>query len=489
MDVYRENVFPENVVRYVMNYFGRKKELKLLEEIYQSDRFEFGYLYGQRRIGKTTLLEMFRENKNALMFYATDSEDIDIRDDFSKAFFKSAKLNYQGSFSNWYSFFEAISDYFQDNKGLLVIDEFPNIVLTRDGKRKKTDFLSSLQRAIDTLLKNSKITLILTGSNVSFLETEINDSKAPLYQRNTFSLLLKKFEWDEALDFLIDINDNFEKAKILALTNTFPYYLSLINPKKSFEANLDDLFYKETATFTDDPSKIITSNIVTSGLYASIIKNISNGNDTLSKLCEVLKTDTSKMTKYLKELIADNVIKKRANFNSNRNARYEICDPMLSYYYRFIRENSELIKTGYGILIKKEQTNQIKAFIERAFEYECLTYLEYLNKKGLLNTLYYDFGNCNIDNSELGRSIELDIVAGNDSNLLVAECKFSKNKRSISDYYDMKEDLSANIFKSYSNVELFLFGAEGFSEDLLMIKDKSLKLIDLEKMFERSSDK
>ena len=37
-----------------MNYFGRKKELKLLEEIYQSDRFEFGYLYGQRRIGKTT---------------------------------------------------------------------------------------------------------------------------------------------------------------------------------------------------------------------------------------------------------------------------------------------------------------------------------------------------------------------------------------------------------------------------------------------------
>ena len=318
---------------------------------------------------------MFRENKNALMFYATDSDDIDIRDDFSKTFFKSAKLNYQGSFSNWYSFFEAISDYFQDNKGLLVIDEFPNIVLTRDGKRKKTDFLSSLQRAIDTLLKNSKITLILTGSNVSFLETEINDSKAPLYQRNTFSLLLKKFEWDEALDFLIDINDNFEKAKILALTNTFPYYLSLINPKKSFEANLDDLFYKETATFTDDPSKIITSNIVTSGLYASIIKNISNGNDTLSKLCEVLKTDTSKMTKYLKELIADNVIKKRANFNSNRNARYEICDPMLSYYYRFIRENSELIKTGYGSLINKEQTNQIKAFIERAFEYECLTYL------------------------------------------------------------------------------------------------------------------
>lgn len=466
-----------------MNYIGRKKELKLLENIYSSDRFEFGYLYGQRRIGKTTLLEMFKKNKNALMFYATDSEDIDIRDDFSRTFYKNAKLNYQGNFSSWYSFFEAISDYFGNNYGLFVIDEFPNIVLTRDGKRKKTDFLSALQRAIDTLFKNGKLTLILTGSNVSFLEKEINDSKAPLYQRNTFSLLLKKFEWDEAVEFLSNVEDDFEKAKILALTNTFPYYLSLINQNKSFEDNIDSLFYKETATFTDDPSKIITSNVVTSGLYASIIKNISNGNNTLSMLCDVLKTDTSKMTKYLKELINDNIIKKRANFNSNRNAKYEICDPMLSFYYRFIRENSELIKTGYGNLIKMEQNAQIKDFVDRAFEYECLTYLEYLNKSGKLNAFYHEFGNCNIENSELGRSIELDIVSSCNKNLLVAECKFSKNKRQASDYYDMKEDLSINTFKSFPHHELYLFGASGFSDELNNIKDTNLNLIDLKKMF------
>ncbi len=466
-----------------MRYFGRRNELKLLEERYLTDRFEFGYLYGQRRIGKTSLLEMFKENKKALMFYSTDSDDIDIRDDFSNFFYKQSGLNYQGGFKNWYSFFEAISDYFKDDYGLFVIDEYPNIILTRDGKRKKTDFLSALQRAIDNMFKHQKFTLILTGSNVSFLETEINDSKAPLYQRNTFSLLLKKFEWNEALDFLSDVDDNFEKAKILALTNTFPYYLSLINHKKTFEENLDDLFYKETATFTDDPSKIITSNVVTSGLYASIIKNISNGNNTLSALCEALNTDTSKMTKYLKELILDNIIKKRANFNSNRNSKYEICDPMLSFYYRFIRENSELIKTGYGNIIKKEQIIQINDFINHAFEYECLTYLEYLNKNGKLNTFYTDFGNCNIENSELKRSIELDIVGSRKECLLVAECKFSKNKRTISDVTDMYEDLSINVFKHYTRRELYLFGASGFDENLLSNADSELNLVDLNRMF------
>ena len=467
-----------------MEYFGRKKELLLLENIYESDRFEFGYLYGQRRIGKTSLIEMFKKNKNSLIFYATDSEDIDIRDDFSRTFYKETKLNYQGTFNGWFSFFEAIHDYFKDGYGLFVIDEYPNIVLTRDGKRKRTDFLSCLQKAIDKLFINSKIALILTGSNVSFLEKEINNNKAPLYQRNTFSLLLKKFEWDEAVEFLHSVNDNFEKAKILALTNTFPYYLSLINQKKTFDENLDDLFYKEVATFTDDPSKIITSNIVTSGLYASIIKNISNGYDTLSSLCEVLNTETSKMAKYLKELISDNIIKKRANFNSNRNAKYEICDPMLNFYYRFIRGNIELIKNGYGSLIKQEQSSGIKNFLERAFEYECLTYLEYLNKSGKLNTLYYVFGNCNIDNTELKRSIELDIVSSKNNHLLVAECKFSKNKRSSNDYYDMIEDLSSNIFKGYSSKELFIFGASGFSDELKKIDDKNLKLVDLNTMFE-----
>lgn len=466
-----------------MKYFGRKKELVLLEERYLNDRFEFGYLYGQRRIGKTSLLEMFKINKKALMFYSTDSDDIDIRDDFSRFFYKQADLNYQGNFLNWYSFFEAVSDYFKDEHGLFVIDEYPNIILTRDGKRKKTDFLSSLQKAIDNMFKHQKFTLILTGSNVSFLETEINDSKAPLYQRNTFSLLLKKFEWNEALEFLDDINDNFEKAKVLALTNTFPYYLSLINQNKTFDDNLSDLFYKETATFTDDPSKIITSNVATSGLYASIIKNISNGNNTLSSLCEALNTDTSKMSKYLKELIADNIIKKRANFNSNRNSKYEICDPMLNFYYRFIRENSELIKTGYGAIIKKEQAIQINDFINYAFEYECLTYLEYLNKNGNLNTFYTDFGNCNIENSELKRSIELDIVASRKENLLVAECKFSKNKRTINDVKDIYDDLSINVFCHYTKREIYLFGASGFDKDLMESDDTNLKLIDLDIMF------
>ena len=42
---------------------GRKKELELLEDLYDSKQFEFLVLYGRRRVGKTELLIEFTKNK------------------------------------------------------------------------------------------------------------------------------------------------------------------------------------------------------------------------------------------------------------------------------------------------------------------------------------------------------------------------------------------------------------------------------------------
>ena len=45
----------------------RKKELELLEDLYDSKQFEFLVLYGRRRVGKTGLLKEFTKNKKPLI--------------------------------------------------------------------------------------------------------------------------------------------------------------------------------------------------------------------------------------------------------------------------------------------------------------------------------------------------------------------------------------------------------------------------------------
>ena len=462
---------------------GRKEELGLLESKYKSARFEFGYLYGQRRIGKTTLVEMLSEGKKALTFYATDSDDGDLRASFSRDFAKQTGLPFGGRFDSWFDFFLAIADYFGEEEGLFVIDEYPNIVLTRDGKRKSTDFPSALQKAIDLRFIRGKSTLLLTGSNVSFIEKEIGDTKAPLYERNTFELKLFKFEWEDACLALNGINDDWEKARILAITGTFPYYISLIDQKKSARDNLRMLFFDRTATFTDDPSKVITSDIATGGLYASILSAISEGVETVTGLADRFETDTSKISKYLSELVDCGVLRRATDFRSERNVYYRIDDPMLAFYYRFIWRDAEWIRRGNGLLIETEYDEQIERFIEKRYESVCMDYLQCLNKKGLLPAFFRNFQNLRIEHSKLGRSIEIDIVAEAKNVGLIAECKFSKNPKGVCEYKSMVEDCSVPPLSALGSIDYFLFSASGFSEGLIGLRDQKLHLVDLKTMF------
>ncbi len=43
---------------------GRKEELNHLNELYNSDCFEYLVMYGRRRVGKTTLLQEFSKHTN-----------------------------------------------------------------------------------------------------------------------------------------------------------------------------------------------------------------------------------------------------------------------------------------------------------------------------------------------------------------------------------------------------------------------------------------
>lgn len=465
-----------------MEFYGRKEELNILESKYQSEKFEFGYLYGQRRIGKTSLIEMFKNNPShkAVVLFASDSDDSKIRESFSAQL--SEQTGVFGFYNDWDGFFKAIGEYFGNDKGIVVIDEYPNIVITRDGKRKKTDFVSKLQNAIDYSYKHKKFMMLLTGSNVSFMEKEIKDTKAPLYQRPTFQLQLFKFEWDEALIPLKNI-DNYEKAKILALTNTYPLYLSLINDQLDFNENLNNIFYNRAAAFIDDPSKLFTSAIAESGFYASILDSIANGKNTIRDIAIRLKAETGKISKYMDVLLEAKIVTKKTVFMSTRQTYYVINDPMLAFYYRFIRDNVEMIKLGYGERIREKQENAIEDFIHHYFENECIEYLQFLNKKGQLKDLYYDFQNYRIENSQLGRSIEIDIISSTKDCLLVGESKLTKNKRTKKDYYDMLEDISVPPFSNFKNKELYLFGTNGFESSLLDIDDPNLHLISLETMF------
>ena len=457
-------------------FYGREEELKILEKRFNSDKFEFGFVYGQRRIGKTSLLDEFSKSHKTIMFFIPDSDDVSIRNDLSNQLFSFIGKSGLAAFTNWDSFFMAIKESFENEKAMIVFDEYPNAIVGHDGKRKKTDFDEKLQNAIDHVFKDTKLSIVIMGSNISFMENIINNKSGPLYKRHTFSLFISKLKWKDALNFVKDMSlDN--QIKTLSLTDTYPYYLSHIDQNLSFEDNLNALFFNRDSLITIDPTFTISSNMSVTGFYAGIMKCLSQRINTIKDMTNALNAESGKISIYLDELVKAGMVTKSSYFNSIRSTYYVINDRMTSFFFRFVQSYLEHIKLGNGLRIKEREKDAIDNFMHHAYENLCISYINYLNDNGELDNYYLNFTNFRADNTSINRSVEIDIIAEEKTSLLVGECKYSNNQKGKDVYNDLKEDVTIKPLDSYKNKSFFIFSHNGFTEELLKVKDNNLHLI------------
>lgn len=66
-------------------FIGRERELKALEKLYISNKFEFAVIYGRRRVGKTALINRFIGDKSAIYFMGVESNAKQNLENFSKS--------------------------------------------------------------------------------------------------------------------------------------------------------------------------------------------------------------------------------------------------------------------------------------------------------------------------------------------------------------------------------------------------------------------
>lgn len=100
----------------------------------------------------------------------------------------------------------------------MVIDEYPYLVETNKAMS------SIFQKGWDEILKGLNIFLILSGSSISMMESEVLIHKSPLYGRRTGQILIKPLSFRESWDFFPD-KDFDEFLSIYTITGGMPAYL------------------------------------------------------------------------------------------------------------------------------------------------------------------------------------------------------------------------------------------------------------------------
>ncbi|MBQ7594612.1 MAG: cyclic nucleotide-binding domain-containing protein [Synergistaceae bacterium] len=174
-------------------FLGRKEELTALENLYNKDSFSVFVIYGDKGAGKTTLLREFCRNKNSIFFTASPKSN---RANLNK--FSVQVLNYYDdeeheSFPFWSSVFSYIKHKQDGRRLVIVLDEFSELA------EKDAAFMNVFMTSIEHDLIDSNVFLILSSSNINFVESSILKKIALLPRKITAQLRINNFLTEEVM--------------------------------------------------------------------------------------------------------------------------------------------------------------------------------------------------------------------------------------------------------------------------------------------------
>jgi AAA+ ATPase superfamily predicted ATPase len=466
-------------------FIGRNEELSALNKLYDKNSFQMVIIYGRRRMGKTTLINEFVKDKQAIFFAAQEANEYLNLQLFSEQVYGFFELPQStGAFRNWHDAFSFIAEKAKDQRFILAIDEFP--YLAEQNKSIK----SILQNIIDHNLKETGMYLILCGSQIGFMEKEVLGYKSPLFGRRTAQFKIESFDYIDAAKMLEGISYE-DKIKYYACIGGTPHYLGQITSSLSFEENLIEMYFEPHGYLFGEPAMLLQQELREPAMYNSVISAIATGASKLNDISTKIGEETAKTAKYVKTLLDMQILRKEVPFDENpersRKTIYRIADNCYRFWYKHIFLNRNGIETGIGRIIAESMVfPELSAYIGKpAFEDVCRQYIIRKNKERMLPFLATKFGTWWGTDIRERRPAEIDIVADNRQQriVLLCECKWKNTATNVSDIQKLLA--KSYLLPGYAEYHFMFFSKAHYTEAALELvnEHKTLHLITLDKLF------
>ena len=467
-------------------FIGRERELEELNRRYAQKEFQLFIMYGRRRVGKTTLLNEFCNDKNSIFFSAELSNARANLEKFSQVIFHHYGDSSQENFTSVESAFTYIKERQGENRIIVVIDEFPYLA------ESEPSILSKLQHLIDFKLKESQMYLILCGSYMGFMEREVLGSKSPLFGRRTGQLQLKPFDYLSSAEFMQ--NFSFEdKLKFYGAFGGTPLYLNQINTEKSFETNITENFLMPTSYLYEEPIFLLREELQQPSTYNSIIEAIACGASKANEIADKTGEVSAKCLKYISVLRELEILYREAPFGEKETSRktiYGISDFLFRFWYRYVFNNRTLIETGaYKQVLERRIIPDYNTYMGLVFEKVCKEYLLRRDSQGNLPILFTEIGRWWGNDAKRKTQIEIDLIAREQNDYLFCECKWRNSKADLG-VLKILEDRAEIFFNGQERkgqVNFMIFSKSGFDDELRSTQTKmqDLILVDLEELFKK----
>ncbi|MBR4599309.1 MAG: AAA family ATPase [Treponema sp.] len=472
---------PEEVNEKI--FLGRGAELGFLEHLYNSSHFEMLILHGRRRVGKSYLLGHFSNlhKENTIFFTADKSSEKTNVQAFCEEMNRVLNVgDFVKSFETWRDVYSFFKERESNERLVIIIDEFTYLYNSNPA------YDSGLQNAIDRILKDKNIFLILCGSEVSVIEEIIDNSSKPLYGRKTAELKLLPFTYKEAREFF----PNYSKEdciKAYSILGGIPLYLSLFDDRLSIKDNIIRNCLSSTGVLFNEIDTLLRMELKETYFYKNIMLAINSGASTFNKIKDKVDGDSAKVAKYMNVLINLGFIKKEVpcgEKSNSRNTLYSICDNYFAFYFAFIYKRQNMLNglISPSLFYEREITkDRLNTFIGHRFEDICETYLRELFYNGNMPFFAENLGRWWGNNPVLKRQEEIDLLATDDENALFCECKYTEEKFDEKQLKDL-QDSSLCINREHKHFMIFSKNGVTSGVESKIKGDDSYRVVTLSEM-------
>ena len=469
-----------------IQFIDRERELEFLRNQTKKPA-SFVVIYGRRRVGKSELIKHFIKNKKTIYLLATQEVEKELVESFSKeisGYFKDTVLGI-----NPFSRFVQLMEYLKEKNEkdlkdlVLVIDEFPYLV---DANKS---IPSIIQKYWDDYLRVKGMHIILCGSSIGAMETEVLGRKSPLYGRRTGQWKVDPLSFKDFIKFFPKID--FEKLiEFYSIVGGIPLYiLEFEGGKTSFE-NAKSAIATRGSILYQEVDIILKEELREPKTYFSILKEIAKGKNTLNEISNALGVERTALMRYIDILIELGLIEATKPITAkakSKNTFYIVKDNYFKFWFKFVYPFKKDLDSFVFDEFQRNLEQNFNSYVGRQFEQICKEALRLINP--IKSTNIGNWWGFYRENKERKVS-EIDIVAFNENtkDIIFGECKWQENVDPTNVLNTLKERAGLVQWNNKNRKEYYVLFAKTFKQKKKRVENVILlDLKGLEKIFHKHS--
>ena len=431
---------------------NRKKEQQYLNTFYEKEKSQLIITYGQKHIGKTSLVNEFVKDKASLYYLA---REVSAKEQYRQM---ANELREQGlslpAFPEKEQLFLALIHKAWSEKLVIVIDEFEHLLKSDSG------FMDSILK----LMQEAQVLIIFVSSSVSFVENNMVLKMGQAAFSISGFLKLKELTFLETKSFM-QISSLEQSLEIYSILGGVPGLLSSFQSTAETKDNICKYLLQKDSFLQQEGFFLLSRDLREPAVYASILAALASGNTKLNDIYKYTGFSRAKISVYLKNLMELEFVEKVFSYDTEGRDQamkglYRISNHYMKFWFYFIYPHlsSLSLKTPEQFYADYIEPG-LKEFSRGYFSQFCRQYMDVLQERGSLDITYERSG------VWVGKEGTIDFIASDQSGNTIAAFCCKDNEIMNDAHYQtyMKCLVKARI----KPIRCYLFSIGGFDESLL----------------------